>query len=61
MPRTNALISRPPLMLSIIACSSAIDTGFSRRSAAEPRIAILTRLVERASADAITIGDGISP
>jgi len=60
-PRTKPVISRPPVMQSIIACSSASVSGCSRRQNALPRMAILTSRVRRASADAITTGDGISP
>ena len=48
-------------MLSIIECSSAIVSGWSRSGIALPRIAILAFVVRRASAEAITIGDGIIP
>jgi hypothetical protein len=60
-PRTNPLISRPPVMTSSIACSSAKVSGCSRRQNAFPRMAMRQSRVRRASADAITTGDGISP
>ena len=61
MPRTMPLISRPPVMQSIIACSSASVSGCARMPKALPRMAIRAFEVRRASADAITTGDGISP
>ena len=61
MPRTMPLISRPPVMQSIMACSSASVSGWSRRPKALPRTAIFAVFVRRASAEAGTIGDGIRP
>jgi hypothetical protein len=61
MPRTMPVISRPPVMQSSMACSSASVSGCSRRQNALPRIAILAFLVRRESAAAITTGEGISP
>jgi hypothetical protein len=61
MPRTKPLIKRPPLITSIIACSSATVSGWERRGKALPRMAILTRFVFLARAEAVTIGEGIRP
>lgn len=61
MPRTKPEISRPPVMLSIIEYSSATVSGLVRSGSALPRIAIFAFEVRRASAEAVTIGDGISP
>ena len=47
MPRTKPEINRPPVMLSIMACSSASVSGWVRSGMALPRIAILARLVRR--------------
>ena len=48
-------------MVSIMACSSARVSGFSRSGMALPRMAIVTRSVRRARAEAVTMGDGIMP
>jgi hypothetical protein len=61
MPRTKPLIRRPPLMTSIIACSSATVSGWERNGSALPSIAIRTFLVRLANAAAVTIGEGIRP
>ena len=61
MPRTKPEISRPSVMQSIIACSSASVSGCSRRQKALPRMAIFALEVRRARAAAITTGEGISP
>ena len=61
MPRTMPVISRPPVMQSIMACSSAMFSGCWRRQKALPRIAILVFLVRRDSAAAVTTGEGIRP
>jgi hypothetical protein len=60
-PRTKPVMSRPPVMTSIIACSSASVSGFSRRQKAFPRIAMRLSRVRRASAEAVTTGEGIRP
>jgi hypothetical protein len=61
MPRTKPAMKRPRVRLSIIAYSSAITSGLLRSGSARPRIAILARLTERASAPASTPGVGIMP
>jgi len=61
MPRTMPLMSRPPVMQSIMACSSAIFSGCWRRQNALPRIAIFAWVTRRDSAAAVTIGEGIRP
>ena len=55
------VMSRPPVMTSSIACSSASVSGCSRRQKALPRMAIFASFVRRDSAAAITTGEGISP
>ena len=61
MPRTKPLMRRPPLITSIMACSSATMIGWLRSGSALPRIAMRIFEVRRTSADAVTIGEGISP
>ena len=61
MPRTKPLIKRPPVITSIMACSSATVMGCSRKGKALPKMAILTFLVRRAKAEAMTTGEGIRP
>jgi hypothetical protein len=53
-------MSRPPVITSIMACSSASVSGFSRRQKALPRMA-MRPLVRRDRAEAMTTGEGISP
>jgi hypothetical protein len=61
IPRTKALMMRPPLMTSIIATSSATRMGWSRSGSALPTSAILTRRVRATSMLAMILGAGISP
>ena len=60
-PQPRPRIRRPPLITSIIACSSATVSGCERNGRALPKMAIFTRLVFRANAEAVTTGDGIRP
>src|SRR3954464_9852839 len=51
IPRTKPVIRRPPLMTSIIACSSATISGCERSGSAPPRNPKRARLRRRAAGD----------
>ena len=61
MPTGKPAISRPPEMQSIIANSSATRVGGLYSASELPITQIAVSRVRREMADAIRLGDGISP
>ena len=61
VPTGKPAISRPPEMQSIIANSSATRVGGLYSASELPITQIAVSVVRRASAEAIRLGDGISP
>ena len=61
MPTGKPAISRPPEMQSIIANSSATRVGGLYSASELPITQIAVSRVRRDMADAIRLGDGISP